>query len=196
MDLRAAELADRHVALEPFNVARDGASLRAMAEELGERIATWPHYNPPSDWISSWLAIIGKMEEDGRLIPFRVNDPDGRFAGITTYLTPDPVSRNVEIGMTMYTAAAQGTAVNPAAKRLMLGNAFDAGALRVQFNVDQRNTRSQAAVKKLGAVQEGVLRDNRILPNGFLRSTVVFSILVREWPAVKAGLDARLAAFE
>lgn len=120
----------------------------------------------------------------------------GRFAGITTYLSPDAYSKNVEIGMTMYTAAAQGTAVNPAAKRLMLGNAFDAGALRVQFNVDQRNTRSQAAVKKLGAVQEGVLRANRILPTGFVRSTVVFSILAREWPAVKAGLDTRLAAFE
>jgi len=66
----------------------------------------------------------------------------------------------------------------------------------VQFNIDQRNQRSQAAVKKLGGVQEGVLRDNRILPNGVLRSTVVFSILSGEWPAVKAGLDARLAAFE
>ena len=195
MDLRAVELADRHVALVPFDVARDGADLRAMAGELGERIATWPYYNPPADWIGGWLATIARMEGEGRLIPFRVNDPDGHFAGITTYLTPDPVSRNVEIGMTMYTAAAQGTAVNPAAKRLMLGNAFDGGALRVQFNVDQRNTRSQAAVKKLGATQEGVLRDNRILPNGFLRSTVVFSILAREWPAVKAGLDARLAAF-
>jgi len=196
MDLRAAELADRHVALVPFDVARDGAELRAMAEKLGARIDTWPYYNPPADWIGAWLAIIGRSTAEGTLIPFRVCLPDGRFAGITTYLAPDARSRNVEIGMTMYTAEAQGTAVNPAAKRLMLGNAFDAGAVRVQFNVDRRNTRSQAAVRKLGAVEEGVLRDHRLLPNGFLRSTVVFSILAREWPAVKAGLDARLAAFD
>ena len=167
-----------------------------MAETLGERIETWPYYNPPSDWIGAWLANIEARTADGKLIPFRVSRPDGTFAGISTYLSPDAISHNVEIGMTMYTADTQGTEVNPATKRLLLAHAFECGALRVQFNIDQRNTRSQAAVKKLGATQEGVLRNNRILPNGVLRSTVVFSILADEWPEVKAGLDARLAAFE
>jgi N-acetyltransferase len=196
MDLRVDELSDRHVTLVPFDVARDGADLRAMAQGLGTRIETWPYYNPPSGWIAVWLANIEASLAAGSLIPFRVSHPDGRFAGISTYLAPNAISRNVEIGMTMYAAEAQGTDVNPAAKRLLLGHAFERGAVRVQFNVDQRNTRSQAAVKKLGGVQEGVLRNNRILPTGFLRSTVVFSILADEWPAVKAGLDARLAAFE
>jgi RimJ/RimL family protein N-acetyltransferase len=196
MDLRADELSDRHVTLVPFDVARDGGDLRTMAETLGERIETWPYYNPPSDWVGAWLANIKARMEDGKLIPFRVSRPDGRFAGISTYINPDAISRNVEIGMTMYSADAQGTEVNPAAKRLLLGHAFEQGAVRVQFNIDLRNTRSQAAVRKLGSVQEGILRDNRILPNGVLRSTVVFSILSGEWPAVKAGLDARLAAFE
>lgn len=196
MDLRVNELTDRHVTLIPFDVTRDGADLRAMAERLGQRIETWPYYNPPSDWIGAWLANIETRTADGFLIPFRVSRPDGRFVGISTYLGPDTISRNVEIGMTMYTADAQGAEVNPAAKRLLLGHAFERGALRVQFNVDERNTRSQAAVKKLGATQEGILRNNRILPNGYLRSTVVFSIIASEWPAVKAGLDARLAVFE
>ena len=196
MDLSVSVLSDRHVTLTPFDVDRDGADLRAMAEALGERIASWPYYNPQEDWIGYWLQQIEQRVSQGTLIPFRLTRPDGRFAGITTYLSPDPVSKNVEIGMTMYTADAQGTEVNPAAKRLMLGHAFDQGALRVQFNVDQRNARSQAAMKKLGAVEEGVLRDNRRVASGFLRSTVVFSILARDWPAVKAGLDARLAAFE
>jgi RimJ/RimL family protein N-acetyltransferase len=196
MDLRADELSDRHVTLVPFDVARDGGDLRTMAETLGERIETWPYYNPPSDWVGAWLANIEARMEDGKLIPFRVSRPDGRFAGISTYINPDAISRNVEIGMTMYSADAQGTEVNPAAKRLLLGHAFEQGAVRVQFNIDLRNTRSQAAVRKLGGVQEGILRDNRILPNGVLRSTVAFSILSGEWPAVKAGLDARLAAFE
>ncbi|MEZ5953025.1 MAG: GNAT family protein [Hyphomonas sp.] len=196
MDLAAAELADRHVTLVPFDVSRDGSALRAMAEALGERIATWPYYAPPADWIGYWLGEIERRTGDGFLIPFRVQHPDGRFAGITTYLGPDRQSKNVEIGMTMYAADAQGTAINPAAKRLMLGNAFDAGAVRVQFNIDQRNLRSQAAVKKLGAVKEGVLRDNRVVASGYLRSTVIFSILAAEWPAVKARLDARLAEFD
>ena len=172
MDLRPAELADRHVTLMPFDVARDGADLRAMAEALGSRIETWPYYNPPGDWIAGWLETLSDRMAAGSLIPFRVSGPDGRFAGLTSYLSPDMASKNVEIGMTIYAGDAQGTAINPATKRLLLGHAFDQGAVRVQFNVDQRNTRSQAAVKKLGAVQEGVLRDNRILPNGFLRSTL------------------------
>jgi RimJ/RimL family protein N-acetyltransferase len=196
MDLRADELSDRHVTLVPFDVARDGKDLRTMAETLGERIETWPYYNPPSDWVGAWLANIEARIADGKLIPFRVSRPDGRFAGISTYINPDAISRNVEIGMTMYSADAQGTEVNPAAKRLLLEHAFEQGAVRVQFNIDLRNTRSQAAVRKLGGVQEGILRDNRILPNGVLRSTVVFSILSGEWPAVKAGLDTRLAAFD
>lgn len=196
MDLRVDELSDRHVTLVPFDVARDGADLRAMAEGLGQRIETWPYYNPPSDWIGAWLANIDARTADGLLIPFRISRPDGRFAGISTYLGPDAISRNVEIGMTMYTADAQGAEVNPATKRLLLGHAFDQGAQRVQINVDERNKRSQAAVKKLGAMQEGLLRNNRLLPNGYLRSTAVFSIIASEWPAVKAGLDARLAAFE
>ncbi|HPE47653.1 MAG TPA: GNAT family protein [Hyphomonas sp.] len=195
MQLAAAELANSHVTLVPFDVDRDGAELRAMAEQLGERIATWPYYAPAADWIGYWLGEIERRTGEGVLIPFRVEWPDGRFAGITTYLSPDHPSKNVEIGMTMYTAEAQGTAINPAAKRLMLGNAFDAGAIRVQFNIDQRNERSQAAVRKLGAMQEGILRDNRILPTGYVRSTVVFSVLTREWPDVKSRLDARLAEF-
>lgn len=195
VDLAAEELASRHVTLVPFDVMRDGADLRTMAEGLGEKIATWPYYAPPADWIGWWLGDIERRNGEGVLIPFRVQHPDGRFAGITTYLSPDKNSKTVEIGMTMYAADAQGTAINPAAKRLMLGNAFDAGAVRVQFNIDQRNLRSQAAVKKLGAVQEGILRDNRIVATGYLRSTVVFSILAREWPEVRARLDARLEAF-
>jgi RimJ/RimL family protein N-acetyltransferase len=97
--------------------------------------------------------------------------------------------------MTIYAPEFQGGATNPACKRLLLGHAFDQGAIRINFNIDQRNQRSQAAVRKLGAVREGILRDNRILPNGIIRSTVVFSILAREWPDLKAKLDARLAAF-
>ena len=89
----------------------------------------------------------------------------------------------------------RGGAINPAAKRLMLGHAFEAGARRVQFKIDALNARSRAAVLKLGATQEGVLRQDRVTWTGRLRDTVVFSVLADEWPAARERLDARLAAF-
>ena len=85
--------------------------------------------------------------------------------------------------------------MNPAAKRLMLGEAFDSGARRVALNVDAINARSRAAVLKLGAVQEGIRRQDRITWTGRIRDTVMFSILADEWPAVRDRLDTRLAMF-
>jgi RimJ/RimL family protein N-acetyltransferase len=85
--------------------------------------------------------------------------------------------------------------VNPETKMLMLDHAFVSGAHRVQFRVDTRNKRSQAAVAKLGAVREGVLRRDRLTWTGYVRDTVVFSILDHEWPAVKQQLEKRLTAF-
>ncbi|KCZ92846.1 GNAT family N-acetyltransferase [Hyphomonas johnsonii] len=194
MKLAPVTLADPHVRLVPFDAALHGADLRSMAEAAGDELKHWP-YRGPGDWIANWLASIAQRTGTGQMIPFAVLSPaDGAFLGLTAYLSPDSQSRSVEIGMTVYAPSVHGTAINPAAKRLLLGHAFEQGAIRVQFNIDARNKRSQAAVRKLGAVQEGVLRDNRILPDNFLRSTVVFSILGREWPEVKARLDARLAA--
>ncbi|MDX1294565.1 MAG: GNAT family protein [Hyphomonas sp.] len=196
MRIEPVTLENPFVRLVPFDVESHADALRDMAERSGQRLATWPYFNPPGDWISVWVASIRKRAEAGALLPFAVLMPDGGFAGMTAYLNPDAVSKNVEIGMTIYAPQFQGGAVNPACKHLLLEHAFGQGAIRVCFNVDERNARSRAAMAKLGAVQEGVLRDNRILPDGFVRSTVVFSVLAREWPAVKAGLEARLTAFE
>tara|TARA_R100000365_G_C2747538_1_gene77569 strand:- start:1900 stop:2502 length:603 start_codon:yes stop_codon:yes gene_type:complete len=196
VQLAPVTLENRFVWLVPFDLERHAADLRDMAERSGERLATWPYFNPPGDWITPWVATIRKRAEAGTLIPFAVILPDGRFAGMTAYLSPDATSKHVEVGMTIYAPEFQGREVNPACKHLLLAHAFNQGAIRVFFNVDERNKRSQAAVRKLGGVQEGILRDNRILPDGFVRSTVVFSILAREWPGVKAGLEARLARFE
>ena len=117
---------------------------------------------------------------------------DGRCQGMTSYIDIDLVNRTVEIGGTYYAPALRGGVVNPAAKRLMLGHAFASGMRRVQLNVDAINTRSRAAVLKLGATQEGVLRQNRITWTGRLRDTAIYSILESEWPGVRDKLDARL----
>jgi RimJ/RimL family protein N-acetyltransferase len=127
---------------------------------------------------------------------YAVHTPAGEVLGSTSLIDLNPASRTVEIGNTWYAAAAQGTAVNPASKRLLLGHCFDTlGLTRVQFQVDARNTRSQAAVLKLGASREGLLRKHKVTYTGWVRDTVVFSILADEWPAVRDRLDERLAAF-
>jgi hypothetical protein len=107
----------------------------------------------------------------------------------------DPANASLEIGLTYYAPDARGGPVNPAAKRLLLGEAFDAGFGRVQFHVDEINARSRAAVLKLGATFEGIQRWDRIVWTGRRRSTAVYSVIAPEWPAVREGLDRRLAAF-
>ena len=119
---------------------------------------------------------------------------DGRVVGMSTYFTASAKHGGVEIGATFLRPEVRSGAVNPETKLLMLGHAFDCGAVRVQFKVDTRNQRSQAAVAKLGAVREGVLRRDMRTWTGHVRDTVVFSILDSEWPAVRLRLQQRLAA--
>jgi len=118
-----------------------------------------------------------------------------RCVGLTAVLKIDRANAGLEIGLTYYAPEARGGPVNPSAKRLLLGEAFEAGFGRVQFHVDETNARSRAAVLKLGATFEGVQRWDRIVWTGRRRSTAIYSIIATEWPAVRAALDQRLAAF-
>jgi RimJ/RimL family protein N-acetyltransferase len=120
---------------------------------------------------------------------------DGVCVGMTCLLRIDLANGTAEIGATYYRPDMRGGPVNPAAKRLLLAHGFDSGLGRVYLCVDAVNARSRAAVLKLGAVQEGILRRDRVVWTGRLRDTVVFSVLDHEWPAVRAHLDARLAAY-
>ncbi|HVL77709.1 MAG TPA: GNAT family protein [Sphingomicrobium sp.] len=118
----------------------------------------------------------------------------GRLVGTTSYLDASPRDRSVEIGSTYYVPEVRGGVVNPETKLLLLTHAFDRGAHRVQFSIDGRNARSQAAVAKLGAVQEAVLRRHRVTWTGHVRDTVIFSIVDREWPDVRSRLHRRVLA--
>jgi RimJ/RimL family protein N-acetyltransferase len=118
---------------------------------------------------------------------------DDRVVGTSTYFMTSAKHGGVEIGATFLRPDVRASPVNPESKILMLSHAFDSGAVRVQFKVDMRNARSQAAVAKLGAVKEGVLRRDTRTWTGHIRDTVVFSILDSEWPAVKLRLQQRLA---
>ena len=139
-----------------------------------------------------WQRFAGPR--DGRTMTFALV-VDGACRGMSSYLDVDAGHNTLEIGFTYYHPAFRGGAANPSAKRLLMAHAFESGAQRVQYRVDAANARSRAAVLKLGAVQEGMLRNDKVTWTGRIRSTVVFSILAEEWPAVRDRLDARIAAF-
>jgi RimJ/RimL family protein N-acetyltransferase len=105
-----------------------------------------------------------------------------QLAGMSSFLGIDESRQTLEIGGTYYRPKFRGTGFNRRVKDMMIGRAFGHGFRRIEFRVDQRNARSQAAMKKLGAVREGVLRADRITWTGHTRDTVLFSILGNEWP--------------
>jgi RimJ/RimL family protein N-acetyltransferase len=113
--------------------------------------------------------------------------------GTTSYMDIQSEHGAIEIGTTWIGLEWQGTTINPECKLLLLEHAFERlGAERVQLKTDARNLQSQRAIEKLGATKEGILRRNLRMPDGFLRDTVMYSILPSEWPRVKASLLRRL----
>ncbi|MDP1643385.1 MAG: GNAT family protein [Phenylobacterium sp.] len=193
MHLEARNSHNQHVRLEPLAERHRAELQAACAADLAVWRDLYPHSMAPEHFDAGWDRMAAQAA-DGSWIPFAVLVGD-LCVGMTSYIGPDSVNASVEIGGTYYHPDHRGGAVNPAAKRLMLDYAFEAGARRVQLNVDAINHRSRAAVLKLGAVQEGILRQHRVVWTGRIRDTVVFSILAEEWPAVRAQLDARLAGY-
>ena len=192
MELSARELVGRHVRLEPLD-ERHHEPLRAAADD--ERI--WQHTvsvarGPGFD---EWFAAAVAARDGGREIPFVVRLMAGdRVVGSTRFLDPVPRHKRVEIGSTWYCADVWGTVVNPESKLLLLRHAFDeAGANRVALCTDVRNERSQAAIAKLGAAREGVLRAHMVVRDGRVRDSVLFAITRAEWPVVRATLESRVA---
>ncbi|MGN8244695.1 GNAT family N-acetyltransferase [Cellulomonas soli] len=139
------------------------------------------------DWITAAVAQPGRLS-------FAVLDVEtGALRGSTSYYDLDEHIGRVEIGNTFYAPVWWGTTNNPACKYLLLRHAFeDLGLVRVAFRADVLNTRSVAAIERLGAVREGVLRSHRLRPDGTRSDSVYLSILTEEWPAVRDGLLARL----
>ena len=122
-----------------------------------------------------------------------VHKETGKAIGSSSFFDIRPNDKGLEVGHTWIKEEHRGTKVNPETKLLMLGHAFETiGAIRVQLKTDMRNVQSQAAMIKLGAKQEGILRHNMVMPDGYVRDSVYFSILAEEWPAVKARLLERL----
>ena len=120
---------------------------------------------------------------------------EGRYVGMTRYLNIEEAHRKLEIGSTWYEPSTWGGPVNPECKLLLMRHAFETLKFhRVEYKTDVRNTRSRAAILKLGATQEGIFRKHMIMADGHVRDSVYFSIVDTDWPAVKAGLEKRLSS--
>ncbi len=194
MEITAPVLAGRWVQLEPL-AEEHRAGLRAAADD--DRV--WEHMTvlargPEFD---TWFDAARAQRAAGTRVPFAVRRlSSGELVGGTGYIDPLPLHKRVEIGWTWYRPDQWAGAVNPECKFLLLAHAFDTlGLNRVSFVTDLRNTRSQAAIAKLGATREGVMRAHTITRGGRVRDSVLFAIAAPDWPRVKDGLLARLAAF-
>jgi N-acetyltransferase len=193
MNVQPVTLVGTAVRVEPLD-ASHAEDLYAAAQD--PRIWLYMSADPSvslaamMDWIRGAL----ELRATGSQMPFAIVDLKTRRAiGSTRYLEIAPDDRGLEIGWTWLAASAQRTAVNTECKYLLLCHAFEEqGAIRVQLKTDRRNEVSQRAIERLGAVREGVLRKHRIVQHGYQRDSVIYSILDDEWPAVKAGLEARL----
>ena len=168
------------IRLEPL-AERHRAYLKAAC---AEDLEIWPIYGASWDPDHFEAQFDGLLGREGTY-PFAVLK-DGKLVGMTAFLGHLPARQTVEIGNTYYVPGVRGTGFNRAVKTMLLDRAFACGIRRVEFRVDERNTRSKAAVRKLGANQDGLLRAERITWTGHVRDTALFSILAEEWPNLPA----------
>ncbi len=192
------ELVGRFVRLEPLSLDHAVGMLLAADEDTFGYMPTRPDQWDTGGFRQYIERLIRLPSHQAYAV---ISKDNGRVIGSSSFAEIRPEHRGLEIGYTWLSPAERGGAANPEMKRLMLAHAFEAGvfpggpAIRVMLKTDRLNERSQRAIERVGAVREGVLRSHMVMPDGRLRDTVVYSIIDIEWPAVREGLDARLAAF-
>jgi RimJ/RimL family protein N-acetyltransferase len=177
------------VRLEPLSEAHR-AQLAAACNADSEIWQIYPVSMAGENFASYWRDVSARLAS-AQSLAFAVLDQN-LCVGVTCFLRPDWPNRTVEIGGTYYHPDKRGGAINPSCKFLLLDYAFSSGIRRVQFRVDAINARSRAAVTKLGAVEEGICRQDMVTWTGRIRDTVLYSILADEWPSVRARLEERL----
>jgi RimJ/RimL family protein N-acetyltransferase len=185
-------LKGEHVVLEPL--APEHASALAHAAADGELWKLWYTSVPAPGAEREYIEAALAMREHQGAMPFAVRDAvTGDIVGSTRLFNVEAAHRRVEIGHTWYARRVQRTALNTEAKLLLLTHVFDAlGAIAVEFRTHFMNHQSRAAIARLGAKQDGILRHHQIGRDGVIRDTVVFSIIAPEWPAVRANLLFKL----
>ncbi|MCP5329379.1 MAG: GNAT family N-acetyltransferase [Pseudomonadales bacterium] len=191
--LQDVVLESETVRLEPLRAEHEEA-LRYAAQD-GELWRLWFTSVPAPENTEAYIATALRDRSLGLALPFAVvHKPTQQVIGCTRYCNAVSQHRRVEIGYTWYAASHQRSAVNTECKLLLLRHAFESlQTIAVEFRTHWYNQASRHAIARLGAKQDGVLRNHSIEPDGAYRDTVVFSILESEWPSVKKSLAFRLA---
>lgn len=183
------ELEGSLVTLEPLSLDHELDLADAAVD--GNLHGLWYTMVPEPAKVRSEIERRLSLQAAGSMLPFAVRSRQtGKSVGMTTYMNVDQRNRRLEIGSTWYRNAVQRTGINTECKRLLLGHAFDRlGCIAVEFRTHFMNRQSRAAIERLGAKLDGILRSHQIMPNGTVRDTCVYSIIASEWPAVMANLD-------
>jgi RimJ/RimL family protein N-acetyltransferase len=186
--MTASTLTSDNVTLAPLT--QDHAADLAEAAGDGALHRLWYTAVPAPDRVPAEIDRRLTLQEAGSMVPFAILDPQGRAVGMTTYMNIDHGNRRVEIGSTWYRKSVQRTGINTACKLMMLRHAFeDRDAIAVEFRTHRLNRQSRAAIERLGAQLDGILRAHMIMPDGSLRDSAVYSITAADWPAVRANLE-------
>ncbi len=192
MEISPVTLESQHTRLEPLSTAHCEALIAAAhdGELWNSTVTIVPTRDTMAEYIEAALAAQAQRRELAFVI---IRKSSGEVVGSTRFYEIERNDRRVAIGYTWLSVSAQRTAVNTEAKLLLLTHAFEHWrCIRVEFITDVLNQQSRAAILRLGAKQEGILRNHMLMPGGRIRDSVCFSIIIGEWPVVKARLKAKL----
>ena len=184
-------LAGRHAVLEPLSLTQlDGLTDAARDGELWK---LWYTAIPSPDGMRAEIERRLGLQAKGSMLPFATLDATGKLVGMTTYMNVDAVHKRVEIGSTWTARSAQRGPLNTECKLMLLTHAFETlDCIAVEFRTHFFNQQSRAAIERLGAKLDGILRNHQRASNGTLRDTCVYSIIASEWPTVKTHLRWQL----
>jgi RimJ/RimL family protein N-acetyltransferase len=185
-------LEGQHARLEPLAMHHHDELVDAVCD--GELWKLWYTSVPTPEGMRAEIDRRLGLHAQGSMLPFAVRRLDsGKLCGMTTYMNIDERNCRVEIGSTWYAASAQRTAINSECKLMLLTHAFETlDCIAVEFRTSWMNHASRTAIARLGAKQDGVLRNHQLMADGMYRDTVVFSIISQEWPVVKRHLAFKL----
>ncbi|MCZ8531572.1 GNAT family N-acetyltransferase [Alteromonas sp. PRIM-21] len=187
------ELESENIKLVPLTMEHADALVNAAKD--GELWKLWFTSVPSAEIIDDYITTALEQKAKGLSLPFVVIDKaSGEVIGSTRFCNADLLNQRMEIGYTWYSKSYQKTSCNTECKLLLLTHAFESlEAIAVEFRTNWHNQASRAAITRLGAKQDGVLRNHQKMPNGGYRDTVVFSIINTEWPSVKENLKFKLS---
>ena len=185
---KSVTLTGTHISVLPMDIQYLDELKEAVKD--GELWKLWYTFVPKPEGMKEWILNALKENSEGISVPFVIQrKSDNRIIGSTRFMNIEKDIRRFEIGTTWYAKSAQRSPVNTECKLLLLQHAFeDLKCLAVEFRTHRMNEQSRKAILRLGARQDGILRNHRITSNGTIRDTVVYSIIDSEWPSVKSNL--------